>query len=306
MVNIVKLYNVNVGINEQEPIIKSQIIFSAILKALPEKADLLINDKNFTVSSMFPFSTIDCSEKKYVPIVSARILKDFNKKKFKKVNLIDSEILTDKEKLERINEEDIEKITFDKENFKYKQTHNRVPRNNNEETKLYFSFRLKTTNDSGLWFAYTKEYRKEIEKALNEIKVYGLGRDKSTSAEPFETFEFDEIKDSGDWFINLGLYSPTKNELESFLQKSNTENKKPKYELENYSGWTEVIEKNKIINKEKPAKYYYKEGSIFPSLEKQVYGRREKYNKINSTNLNTKIFWNGITIPFYFNWQGEQ
>lgn len=311
MVNIVKLYNVDIGINDEKPVVCSQTLFSAILNALPDKAESLLKNPHFTVSSMFPFFVVNGHETTFFPIVSSRFLwagrskpNDKIEKDLKKAYLVKVEAL-----MNGIKEEDLRSgnsIFFNSKDFYFKQSHNSISRKtaDAEDTKPFFSFRIKTSQSGGLWFAYPKAFEKDIKGALQEIQEFGFGRDKSTSARPFESFEFEEIKDSGNCFINLGLYSPTKAEMDFFLDEWRAKSGvfyPPKFLLKSYSGWTEYHEDSRIVVMEKPAKYYFAEGSIFPSQKKEVYGQRGTYKEL-VYDFKHKIFWNGVTLPFYFNW----
>ncbi|MCX8190200.1 MAG: hypothetical protein N3F05_03155 [Candidatus Diapherotrites archaeon] len=291
--HIVKLYKVDIGVNEDYPIVSSQSIFAALLNAMPNLAEKLILDDRFAVSSMFPFS----GNKIYLPIVNAKILmKDKNDELNKKIK--SKKLLVVDAFKEGLNEKYLDDKPEDV--FLIKNAHNSVPRTTKMagETKLFFSYRIKSTKKSGLWFSYSPQFKSIIEKALLEMKYFGFGRDKTTSSQPFEDFEFHEIEDDGDFFINLALYSPTKDELKQFLEKSKEDEFfGPNYVLVQYAGWTEVSDGHFTVNMEKPAKYYFKEGSIFPSLGKTSYGRRGPYAELEG-NFKHKIYWNGIT-PIY-------
>lgn len=299
---IAKLHKVNIGVNEESPIIHSQMVFSAILNALPNKAEELLKNNDFTISSLFPF----LGKNIFLPIINPLFLTSVNKLDYETKKKLKKEKLVKVDAFKKgLSEEDLEEWNetfFNSENFFEKQAHNSVSRKalDSDETKLFFSFRMRTNEKNGLWFSYPEEFEKEIKKALAKIQNFGFGRDKSTSSKPFEKFDFIEVKEAGDSFVNLGLYSPTKEEISNFIEKSRIESNAPKYELKKYAGWTESIKDNRIITKEKPGKYYFKEGSVFPFIGKSVYGERKKYNELEG-NFKHPIYWNGITPSFRFN-----
>ncbi len=164
--------------------------------------------------------------------------------------------------------------------------HNQINRltNTTEEGALFSTSEL-FANNGGLFFLMdgTEEHLKLATGALNFFSHVGFGGDSSIGKNHFDIkiddFTFKKIENPNA-FISLSLYSPKKEEI--------TEYKKSRnyfwYELEARKGkfGGQFI---KAKNFWKDSVLLFKEGSVFPNLNSQNYGRNIQVMKYDDMNI---------------------
>lgn len=132
--------------------------------------------------------------------------------------------------------------------------------------EFYFDINPDKNEKAGLFFL-VKGNTDKLEGALRYLEHIGIGGDRNIGKGYFEIkiedFDFEEPKDYN-VVTNLSLYYPTKEELATFEG-----NKLFNYKLEERQGYMSFL---KHKNFDKPATMMFKEGSVFPVIDKDVYG----------------------------------
>ena len=132
--------------------------------------------------------------------------------------------------------------------------------------EFYFDTNHDKNEKAGLFFL-AKGNTDKLEGALRYLEHIGIGGDRNIGKGYFkikiEDFEFEEPEKSNA-VTNLSLYYPTKEELASFEG-----NELFNYKLEERQGYMSFI---KHKNFDKPATMMFKEGSVFPVLNNDIYG----------------------------------
>lgn len=143
------------------------------------------------------------------------------------------------------------------------------------DTQIDYSYSETTdyTNEvleDGLFFLCHDKTEGKLEAVLRLLSHWGIGGNKTIGKGIFE-LRIEEIElmepQNANAMINLSLYHPTQEELKYYK----SQNLLFHYQLEMRKGY---YGKEMIENKyEKKPLFYFKEGSLFPLLEKEYYGK---------------------------------
>jgi CRISPR-associated protein Csm4 len=132
--------------------------------------------------------------------------------------------------------------------------------------EFYFDIKVDENEKAGLFFL-VKGNTDKLEGALRYLEHIGIGGDRNIGKGYFEIkiedFDFEEPEEYNA-VTNLSLYYPTKEELATFEG-----NELFNYQLEERQGYMSFL---KHKNFDKPATMMFKEGSVFPVIDNDVYG----------------------------------
>jgi len=276
------------------PPLHSDTIFGSILYALnqlypDEFNSLLLEFKNqddivpFLVSSAFPFINTDVEKIQLFPLpIEKPVNTDLDldsAKKFKKISYIEESIfrswisgkVSEKEIVDNMDDYKIigEEFLFERDpDINFQMNSAIIPRNTinrvtNASENIFYSSGVNFSN-VGLFFMvrfYYEEYKDLVINALKFLKDRGFGGDISVGKGHFD-FEIDEkeiLKEEGDRFTTLSRYIPTLSEVQAFKNNS----------------WFEIGSKRGRSSRGSFRRQvrFFKEGSTFPDLKKEVYGR---------------------------------
>lgn len=208
-----------------------------------------------------------------------------NRKKIKKTNLLE---LSDFNKL--INGTNkLEEIVYSGNKYFVKIesetiTHNTIDRlkggtlkREHESGQLfhidehYIETKGLTENHTAGLFFLIKGKTDKIEGALRFLNHVGYGGDRNTGkgSFKFKIEDFNLIEEPSDYnaYTNLSLYYPTEEELMLFKSAKNFF-----YQLEERQGFTSFLKYKKFY---KPVTIMFKEGSVFPRIDKSYWGRNK-------------------------------
>lgn len=130
--------------------------------------------------------------------------------------------------------------------------------------------------------------KKKIRASIEFLRDRGIGGDISVGKGVFSV-EYGEIdienENKGDFFVTLSLYSPTDEELKKFGKNM----------------WYNVIRREGKCKdgESKKAIFMFGEGSIFPEIDKQIYGRIEKVRD------SPQVFQYGLAFPLKVRINGD-
>ena len=230
----------------------------------------------------------------YTDGIDSSKLKDYKKVKFIPSN--DFFLIT-KSKEDQINYISTEDWKKSKVDFKTEQIqHNTIDRlkGGTLEGNLFYTTEVFYGNNYGLYLLLDGDNTELAINALRFLSINGIGGDANIGKGHFSFVVDDcnfipEVKDPN-CFMNLSLYYPTKDELLSFKEYIEIFN----YELYSKKGKTGRYFNFANVWKERIT--FFKEGSIFPLMEKPYYGRCIKVKQ--DGNLN--IYSNGFAFPLKF------
>lgn len=275
------------GYEQTHHYIHSDTLFSAILsnwnRFYDDSIETLLLDFPLTLSSAFPYSLNNYyfpRPLKKLPI----IFDDNNHNAFKKLNKIK---FIEKELFEKFLDgrsipfSDIyfspsgQFISLNKsvaDMFEEREiSRNTIDRITGCTTIFYFS-EIMFQEDSGLFFIVRfklsdKETRKKFETILRFLCDVGIGGDRNVGKGLFqlqiiENFSIKEPQLTNS-ILNLSLFHPTPVEIQNQLLKSSS------YEIINRRGW---ITSPPYQTLRKKSVNMFREGSIFPDLNKEDYG----------------------------------
>lgn len=177
--------------------------------------------------------------------------------------------------------------------------HNQINRltNTTEEGALFSTSEL-FVKKGGLFFLMegTDEQLRLVSGALNYFSHVGFGGDSSIGKNHFDiSIEDFQVKraDEPNALVTLSLYSPTQDELEAFKDRKNLN----WYELESRKGkFGGQFIKSK--NFWKKSLLMFKEGSVFPYIEKKAIGRNVEVLKYQeNSNYSVLHFGFGFDLP---------
>lgn len=257
-----------------EKIIHSDTFYAALLASLALVQNSIDADLGCTISSLFPFTTVDDKIIYFFPKPLLQ-LNQFTTyadiKKLKRIEWIDKEYfeqLLNGGITNAINEDTIQSAylsysTIDK-NFSFTQTVPRVavPRtidDNNGETNIFYIERTYYTEGSGLYFLAAGDTTK-LEKSLQLLQHEGIGTDRGVGFGHF-TVEKESafrltIPDGSLHSISLSLFNPG----EDLDILALTESKQAAWEVIRRGGW---ITAQGCTGIRKRSVYMFTEGSIF-------------------------------------------
>lgn len=126
---------------------------------------------------------------------------------------------------------------------------------------------------TGIFFLVRGE-TEMLEAVMRYYRHTGFGGDRSTGKGFFDiqVNDFHKLKEPADAnaMVNLSLFRPKESELEAI----EAESEKCFYLLERRSGRVGFL----LVNREKPAQMYFKEGSVFPLMNQTVFGGLSQHN----------------------------
>ena len=161
----------------------------------------------------------------------------------------------------------------------------------NEKGQLFTSREHFFNSGYGIFFLIRGEQQNYIESALRYLQHTGFGGGVSVGKGVFDV-EVDDFAlrapETADWIITLSLYSPSADELNQFGHKKETLS----YELEFRKG---RIGRNISSRHEKDGVVMLREGSVFPSLSRDIYGRLIKVRS-RGGDLKHDIYHNGMSF----------
>ncbi|MEK6482148.1 type III-A CRISPR-associated RAMP protein Csm4 [Catalinimonas sp. 4WD22] len=266
----------------------SDTLYSAVMQAwsmlgkeewIPQKGQW--KDLGFTLSSLFPYTTLDNQAVYFFPkpygFLNDQRLKDEQKpesKANKKVQFYDSDYFFKFLKNEPVGPQYAKHVqgsflsskSIDA-GFMQKQVYPRVKvaRSEGEDAIPYYVERLYFKKGSGLFTIVSyenEEARKRLRSALNLLQDEGLGTDRHVGHGLFKLeedtgFKLEEqLPLNTNHMLNLSLYCPeTKGSLEEMIQDENA-----RYELVQRGGW---ITTYPHMNLRKKTVHMFKEGSVF-------------------------------------------
>lgn len=163
------------------------------------------------------------------------------------------------------------------------------------ERRLFYSTESFFKSDTGLYFLIKGKLADYAINALKFLSINGIGGDASTGKGHFsfdvsETELFSE-KLSGNSFMSLSLYNPKKEEIELFKEKPEIF----RYDLVSKKGKTGKFISSANVWKERVT--YFKEGSIFPNINKEYYGGCVKVKDDGEF----PVYSNGYAFPVFLN-----
>jgi len=283
----------------------SDTIFGAICSAINElfgRSEMeKMKESKFLVSSAFPFSKVDDNTAHFFPkpiLMPKKVPSNLMEKakKYKKISLLHHRTfeniingkLTELEIIENIERYSLQHgALFPKEEkLEFRIETIDIPRNVikrlNSKSEDFFYTTLAHFENCGLFFLIKyldEDYRAKVEAALRFMEDKGFGGDLSVGKGHFK-LEFDRIgikePENGTAFTTLSLYSPG-DEISLFGRNM-------WYELINREGKSaDGVSKMRVP--------MFKEGSTFPLVEKQLYGR------IQIVRESPQVFQYGYAFP---------
>lgn len=252
--------NVRSDYSQSETIIHSDTLYSAFFEAwsklgLTQQIEKQINQLQFTLSSLFPF-TMDNKTKKYVyffpkPLnLSHTKVSEKKHKDIKKIQYVDKNFLEKyRNGYRELTDEDynlvqgkfLTEASIDT-NFMSSEIFPRVtiPRQGGDATPYYIE-RIFFKENSGLFFIAkfdNDEIKNHVISALNYLCDEGIGTDRHVGNGFFQ-FEEDNIdfeSITSDYAFNLSLYCPSTERVKEIINDDNIA-----YEIITRGGWITVI-----------------------------------------------------------------
>jgi len=277
--------------------IYSEKEFNEILEAF------ILKTPPFIISSFLPSKKDKEKTIYYLPKPNIKLYTDgidsSNLKEYKKVKFIPSSdfFFMIKSKENQIEYISLESWKNSRVDLKTEQIqHNTIDRlkGGTLEGSLFYTTELFYSNNHGIYMLLDGDNIDLALRALRFLSINGIGGDASVGKGHFSFDVNDcnfipEIKDPN-CFMNLSLYHPTKDELQSFKDYKEIFN----YELYSKKGKTGRYLNFANIWKKRIT--FFKEGSIFPTMEKLYYGSCIKVKE--DGNLN--IYSYGFAFPLKF------
>jgi len=268
----------------------------------------------FLISSAFPYTCLDSTEFFFFPFpqpfirekIEPRAWKMLKGIKFVELNVLkggklnwikflDEDVFSKKDEF-LLRREDAEKLKGKLPVFEVR----RVVRNRLDRvTKSSMLFHLMETffkNDSGLFFLFEdfKGYFNKIWSAMRLLEDEGIGADRSQGKGVFnltvKDFTLPSSRDAN-IFVTLSLYFPLKEELREYFNGE----KILSYSLVERGGFVYSSLAKKPVRKS--PKRLFSEGSIFPLLDREWYGKIVKVRE-KDENLPHDVFLYGYAFPF--------
>ncbi len=152
---------------------------------------------------------------------------------------------------------------------------NTTPKTEGQQSLFTTTEIFATNSNSGLFFLIDgdEQWTEIVFSALRFLSHVGFGGDGSIGKNSFsfsvEDYNFGDVSEANA-FVSLSIYLPTKEELEYFAKNK----KRTWYELETRKGkfGGQFIKQNRFW---KDSVLAFKEGSVFPALNKNVYGQNK-------------------------------
>ncbi len=139
------------------------------------------------------------------------------------------------------------------------------------EDEYYIQYNAPDTKgtETGLYFLVVDHTQGKLQAALRLLSHIGIGGNRSIGKGVFE-FRITDLQirqpPNANALLNLSLYLPENNELKKYLSKPFLLN----YQLEQRTGYYGHLVRGKY---KKKAVTYFKEGSVFPLINQNVYGK---------------------------------
>lgn len=321
------------GLGEESvsPILHSDTLFNAICNAwvalfgVDELESLLDDFKSgdppFLVSSAFPYTCVDSKFFLFLPFPQPflkRKLEPLQWKKLKKIKFIEFDILKDG-KIKWTNFVDESVFTI-KDGFLIRKEHEeelrgslpifrseRTIRNRLDRvTKASMLFYLMETffkENSGLYFLFNdlKGYFDKVYAVMKFLGDEGIGADRSQGKGAF-SLNINETSlpslSDANAFVTLSLYFPLKEELEEYFRGE----KILSYSLVERGGFVYSPFSKKAVRKQ--PKRLFTEGSVFPLLGKEIYGKMVEVRKKDEV-VPHDVFLYGYAFPFKLKVESE-
>jgi CRISPR type III-A-associated RAMP protein Csm4 len=165
------------------------------------------------------------------------------------------------------------------------------------EDEYYVSVPVNNYTEAGLFFLAYDNSGGLLERALRLLSVIGVGGNRSVGKGNFrfrhENFQI-KNPEKTNALVNLSLYVPTPDELEFFKGNLPLFN----YQLSLRGGYYAFPKNHSPV---KPPRFFFKEGSFFPFMNKKIFGQNLIDQSFAETSLHRYGF--GFMLHAYVNEQ---